>query len=156
MGDDAGSSVRDLAARLLEHWPGPTGWQSMKVKDTERRSAAETLTLVTLLRRIVIGVSGGLVLIVGVAMTVLPGPAFVVVPLGLAILATEFAWAGRMMHRFRDMTNRVVANVRRQKKSPEDSPARSADRLVRSSAADSALSHPRPSSAKEPRHPLRK
>ena len=64
------------------------------------------------MRRIIIGLSGGLVLIVGVAMTVLPGPAVVVVPLGLAILATEFAWARRMMHRFRDMSERVVAKVK--------------------------------------------
>jgi tellurite resistance protein TerC len=33
---------------------------------------------------------GGLLLIVGVAMLVLPGPALVLIPIGLAILATEF------------------------------------------------------------------
>lgn len=44
-------------------------------------------------RKIVIGVVGASVLVVGVAMIVLPGPAFVVIPLGLAILGVEFAWA---------------------------------------------------------------
>jgi tellurite resistance protein TerC len=33
------------------------------------------------------------VLAIGVALIVLPGPAFVVIPLGLAILGAEFAWA---------------------------------------------------------------
>jgi tellurite resistance protein TerC len=36
---------------------------------------------------------GGTVLVVGFAMIVLPGPAFVVIPAGLGILAIEFAWA---------------------------------------------------------------
>jgi tellurite resistance protein TerC len=44
-------------------------------------------------RRVVVFVVGISVLLVGIAMTVLPGPAFIVIPLGLAILATEFAWA---------------------------------------------------------------
>ena len=44
-------------------------------------------------KRIAIGVVGGLVLMVGILMIVLPGPAFVVIPLGLGILSLEFAWA---------------------------------------------------------------
>jgi uncharacterized membrane protein len=45
------------------------------------------------LRRIVIGVIGGTVTLLGVALIVLPGPAMIIIPLGIAILATEFAWA---------------------------------------------------------------
>ena len=45
------------------------------------------------LRRAIVGVIGFTVLLIGVAMIVLPGPAFLVIPLGLAILATEFVWA---------------------------------------------------------------
>jgi uncharacterized protein (TIGR02611 family) len=37
------------------------------------------------------------VLCVGIAMLALPGPAFVVIPIGLAILSLEFAWAGRLL-----------------------------------------------------------
>lgn len=44
-------------------------------------------------RRIAIGVVGGTVLIVGILMIVLPGPAFVVIPVGLGILSLEFVWA---------------------------------------------------------------
>jgi len=46
-----------------------------------------------LAKRIVIGIVGGSVLVVGVLMIVLPGPAFVVIPVGLGILSLEFAWA---------------------------------------------------------------
>jgi uncharacterized protein (TIGR02611 family) len=37
------------------------------------------------------------VLCVGIAMLVLPGPAFVVIPVGLAILSLEFAWAEHLL-----------------------------------------------------------
>ena len=46
-----------------------------------------------LAKRIAIGIVGGTVLLVGIAMIVLPGPAFVVIPVGLGILSLEFAWA---------------------------------------------------------------
>ena len=43
--------------------------------------------------RVLFVVSGLIVTFVGIAMLVLPGPAFVVIPIGLAMLAMEFAWA---------------------------------------------------------------
>jgi uncharacterized protein (TIGR02611 family) len=49
------------------------------------------------LRRLIVGVIGFTVLLVGVAMIVLPGPAVLVIPLGLAILATEFVWAEALL-----------------------------------------------------------
>jgi uncharacterized protein (TIGR02611 family) len=42
---------------------------------------------------------GVAVLGVGIAMLVLPGPAFVVIPVGLAILSLEFAWAEHLLER---------------------------------------------------------
>ncbi|MFS8084027.1 MAG: PGPGW domain-containing protein [Acidobacteriota bacterium] len=53
------------------------------------------------LRRAVVAVIGFSVLLIGVAMVVLPGPAIVVIPLGLAILATEFVWARRLLDKAR-------------------------------------------------------
>jgi uncharacterized protein (TIGR02611 family) len=50
-------------------------------------------------RRVIIFIVGVSVLVVGGAMIILPGPAFVVIPLGLAILATEFAWARCLLHK---------------------------------------------------------
>ena len=49
------------------------------------------------IKRIVIAVVGGTVLALGIALIVLPGPAFIVIPAGLAILAMEFAWARRWL-----------------------------------------------------------
>ena len=46
-----------------------------------------------LARQIVIAVIGGTVVLAGIIMLVTPGPALLVIPLGLAILAVEFAWA---------------------------------------------------------------
>jgi Ca2+-transporting ATPase len=51
--------------------------------------------------KILVAVAGGSVLLVGIAMLVLPGPAFLVIPLGLAILATEFLWAKAWLKRAR-------------------------------------------------------
>jgi tellurite resistance protein TerC len=45
------------------------------------------------IRKLVIIIVGGTVLVVGVLMIVGPGPAFIVIPAGIAILAIEFAWA---------------------------------------------------------------
>ena len=40
---------------------------------------------------------GGTVVLIGVVMLVSPGPAFVVIPIGLAILGLEWAWARRLL-----------------------------------------------------------
>jgi uncharacterized protein (TIGR02611 family) len=53
-----------------------------------------------------IGIAGGIVLLAGIAMIVLPGPAFIVIPAGLAILATEFEWAHRLKERVKDWFER--------------------------------------------------
>ncbi len=54
------------------------------------------------IRRVTIGIVGGLVLLAGIAMIVLPGPAFIVIPLGLGILASEFDWAHRWLHKAKE------------------------------------------------------
>lgn len=53
------------------------------------------------LKRAIVAVIGFTVLLVGIAMIVLPGPAFIVIPLGLAILATEFVWAEALLKKAR-------------------------------------------------------
>lgn len=50
-------------------------------------------------RKLIITVVGFTVLLIGLAMIVLPGPAVVVIPIGLGILASEFIWAKRMLRR---------------------------------------------------------
>ena len=48
-------------------------------------------------KRLIIAVIGFTVLLIGIAMIVLPGPAFIVIPIGVGILATEFVWARRLL-----------------------------------------------------------
>ncbi len=48
----------------------------------------------------VVAVVGGTVVLLGLVMVVAPGPALLVVPLGLGILAAEFAWARRWLQQF--------------------------------------------------------
>ena len=57
-------------------------------------------------KRIVIAVIGGTVVLLGIALIVLPGPAFIVIPAGLAILATEFAWARRWIARIKSLVRK--------------------------------------------------
>jgi tellurite resistance protein TerC len=59
-------------------------------------------------KRITIGIVGGSVLVVGVAMIVLPGPAFVVIPVGLGILSLEFAWARSWLRRIKTKAQSVA------------------------------------------------
>ncbi|MGB5354428.1 MAG: PGPGW domain-containing protein [Woeseia sp.] len=63
-------------------------------------------------RRIVIGIVGATVLLVGVIMIVTPGPAFVVIPIGLAILGLEFAWARRWLQKVRERISEETSKRR--------------------------------------------
>jgi len=47
--------------------------------------------------RILMIIVGFTLVLAGLAMLVLPGPAFVVIPVGLALLSLEFAWAERLL-----------------------------------------------------------
>lgn len=76
-------------------------------------------------RRLIVAVVGFTVLLIGLAMTVLPGPAIVVIPLGLAILATEFVWARRLLQRVKDQADRLAATARGIRSDPHKSESRS-------------------------------
>lgn len=55
-------------------------------------------------RRVVIAIVGGSVVVVGILMLVLPGPAILVIPTGLAILGIEFAWARHWLRKLKAKT----------------------------------------------------
>jgi tellurite resistance protein TerC len=69
--------------------------------------------------RTVIGFS---VLGFGIIMIVTPGPAIVVIPVGLAILATEYAWARRYLKKFKDSGEKLGTILFTRKKKPKDRP----------------------------------
>jgi tellurite resistance protein TerC len=54
------------------------------------------------------GPVGGTVLALGIALVVLPGPALLVIPLGLAILALEFGWARRWLRHVRERSEALL------------------------------------------------
>ena len=55
-------------------------------------------------KRIAVTVGGGLVLVTGLVMMVTPGPGVLLILAGLAILATEWAWAERALDKAKERT----------------------------------------------------
>jgi tellurite resistance protein TerC len=49
-------------------------------------------------KRFIVIVVGFTILAIGIVMIVLPGPAVIVIPLGLGILASELVWARRFLN----------------------------------------------------------
>lgn len=90
------------------------------------------LTATKKAKRIIVAVVGGTVLAVGFALVVLPGPAFLVIPAGLAILAMEFAWARRWLRKARG----YLPNMKSRKK-PEAASFASPENYHRARAAAS-------------------
>jgi uncharacterized protein (TIGR02611 family) len=59
-------------------------------------------------KRILVIISGSAVVIAGVALLVLPGPGFLVIFTGLAILSSEFEWADRMRERVKERAEQAA------------------------------------------------
>ena len=72
-------------------------------------------------RRLVVFVIGGSLLLIGIVLIFLPGPAVIVIPAGLAVLGLEFAWARNFLHRIRreisERSRRARINSRDQARS---------------------------------------
>ncbi|MBW4721331.1 TIGR02611 family protein [Saccharothrix obliqua] len=93
-----------MTAEQREEAVEPTG-----LRHRFRRNPALNLTY-----RVGVGVVGGLVLLGGILMIPYPGPGWLVVFAGLAILATEFAWAGRLLRFAKRYYDAWVAWLKRQ------------------------------------------
>ena len=75
----------------------------------QRLLSVWNLGSIKIVKRVIVSVVGATVLLIGIALLVLPGPAFIVIPVGLAILATEYAWARRWLKRARRIATNVVS-----------------------------------------------
>lgn len=62
----------------------------------------ELKNVVRMMKKGIIFVIGISVLLFGIALIFLPGPAIVVIPLGLIILGTEFIWARKLIKKMRE------------------------------------------------------
>ena len=95
------------------HWAVDRGSLEVLVSAPEPKGTAVTKDHPKLraAKRIVVAVVGGTVTLVGIALIVLPGPAFIVIPLGLSILATEFVWARRYVEKARQFVKGLKSKV---------------------------------------------
>jgi uncharacterized protein (TIGR02611 family) len=91
---------------------GSASWMKRLVSDWN-------LENIEIVKRVIVSVVGATALLIGVALLILPGPAFIVIPVGLAILATEYAWARRWLRKVRRIASNVVSS--RDRTAPRDS-----------------------------------
>lgn len=85
----------------------PTGWK--RWFDPQTYAFQPSNGALRVAKRILVAVLGFSVIAVGIVMILTPGPAILVIPAGLAILAVEFAWARRWLrkaHAFRRLHRR--------------------------------------------------
>jgi uncharacterized protein (TIGR02611 family) len=86
----------------------PTSRRSrLKRRAQRKREQIRRRRTLDLTYRIGVFVVGGLIVLAGLAMLVLPGPGWLVIILGVAVLATEFAWAERLLARVKGWAERA-------------------------------------------------
>jgi uncharacterized protein (TIGR02611 family) len=71
-------------------------WVEAKREAIRRRPGAYRIY------RMLVGIVGGAIILAGLALVPLPGPGWLIVFVGLALLATEFVWAARLEKFARD------------------------------------------------------
>ena len=68
------------------------------------------------IKKLVIFLIGISVVLIGCVLFFTPGPAIVVIPIGLAILATEFIWAKKLLKKFKDKVDLLSKSAKNVKK----------------------------------------
>ena len=86
-------------------------WLRPETYDFQPRNSAQRI-----IKRIIISVIGFTVVLIGIVLIFTPGPAIVVIPAGLAILALEFAWARRWLRRVKAYARLASQKARRKTK----------------------------------------
>jgi tellurite resistance protein TerC len=74
-------------------------------------------------RRLVVLLLGASVLVVGIAMIVLPGPAIIVIPAGVAILGTEFLWVRQLLSKMKRTGGTMLQRKPSRRKTRPNEPA---------------------------------
>ncbi|MGV0834653.1 TIGR02611 family protein [Mycolicibacterium thermoresistibile] len=87
------------------------GWRQ---RLSERRERLRRRRILNAVYRITIGVIGFVVVVVGIIAIPYPGPGWAIFFLGLALLATEFAWAQRSLRFTKSRYDAVMAWLGRQ------------------------------------------
>jgi uncharacterized protein (TIGR02611 family) len=92
-----------------EHMPTPTARRATAIRETVRAKPGGTLGW-----RIGVTIVGGAVVAAGIVLLPLPGPGWLIIFAGLGILATEYAWARRLLRFARGQLKRWTVWARRQ------------------------------------------
>jgi uncharacterized protein (TIGR02611 family) len=69
-----------------------------------------------IVKRVLVGFVGGLITLIGVVALVAPGPGWLIIFTGLGILASEFAWAARVLASAKGVASRAADAAKIQKK----------------------------------------
>ncbi len=70
----------------------------------------------SMVKRVIVGVLGGVITLLGVVALVAPGPGWLIVFTGLGILASEFAWAARLLRQAKNVANQAADAVKIKKR----------------------------------------
>ena len=64
------------------------------------------------IRKLVIFLIGISIVLIGCVLFFTPGPAIIVIPIGLAVLATEFIWAKKLLKKFKETTSSITRSAK--------------------------------------------
>ena len=70
----------------------------------------------SMVKRVIVGVLGGVITLLGVVALVAPGPGWLIIFTGLGILASEFAWAARLLRQAKNVANQAADAVKIKKR----------------------------------------
>jgi uncharacterized protein (TIGR02611 family) len=65
-----------------------------------------------ILKRVLVGVVGGLITVLGVVALIAPGPGWLIIFAGLGILGSEFAWAARALKTAKGVASRAIDSTK--------------------------------------------
>lgn len=65
-----------------------------------------------MVRRVVVGVVGGVLIVTGIILLAFPGPGMVVALFGVGVLSTEFPWFARLRRRIEALARRLFDGAR--------------------------------------------
>ena len=103
---DASETVAELEPEIARRWHEHPAFAPLKaVARFIQRSG----------KRIAVTIAGFAVLLAGIALLVLPGPGWLLIFIGLTILATEYVWAQRLLNAAKRKAGQAKAAVLRKK-----------------------------------------
>ena len=66
----------------------------------------------TKIKRIIVSVIGFTIFIIGIFLIFFPGPAFIIIPVGLTILATEYVWARNLLEKVKKVIRKSSKKIK--------------------------------------------